>query len=60
MKWKRYDEAVEMVERQMIAEALRKYGGNRSHAARHLGLSRRGFLNKMTRYGLSEVPSSPE
>ena len=47
-------QVVEMVERRMIAEALRKYGGNRSRAARHLGLSRRGLLNKINRYSLSE------
>lgn len=45
-------EAVEHLERQMVLEALRKHGGNRSRAAQSLGLSRRGLLNKIERYGL--------
>jgi Nif-specific regulatory protein len=37
-------------ERQEVIKALRSTGGNRSHAARILGLSRQGLLNKIARY----------
>jgi Nif-specific regulatory protein len=43
-------EATAQVERQMIQDALRKTGGNRSQAARDLGLTRQGLLNKIARY----------
>jgi transcriptional regulator with PAS, ATPase and Fis domain len=45
--------AVEELEVGMIREALLRYGGNRSRAARSLGLSRRGLLNKIQRYQLT-------
>jgi DNA-binding NtrC family response regulator len=48
-------QAVEQVERQMIREALKRAAGNRSQAARLLGLSRRGLLNKIERYGLKDA-----
>ena len=34
----------------MVRDALRKSGGNRSRAARELGLTRQGLLNKIRRY----------
>jgi Nif-specific regulatory protein len=37
-------------ERQEVIKALRSTGGNRSQAARILGLSRQGLLNKIARY----------
>jgi Nif-specific regulatory protein len=37
-------------ERQEVFRALRSTGGNRSQAARILGLSRQGLLNKIARY----------
>ena len=43
-------EATERIERQMVADALRQTGGNRSRAARILGLTRQGLLNKIGRY----------
>ena len=43
-------EATAQVERQMVLDALRKTGGNRSQAARDLGLTRQGLLNKIARY----------
>jgi transcriptional regulator with PAS, ATPase and Fis domain len=43
-------EATAQVERQMVLDALRKSGGNRSQAARELGLTRQGLLNKIARY----------
>ncbi len=41
------------VERGAVAEALSRYGGNRTRAARSLGLSRQGLTKKMRRLGLS-------
>lgn len=45
-------EATAQLERQMILDALRKTGGNRSQAARDLGLTRQGLLNKIARYDI--------
>ena len=47
-------EAIEQVERQMIKDALRRFNGNKSKVARNLGLSRRGLLNKIQRYHISQ------
>ena len=43
-------EATAQVERKMVMDALRKTDGNRSRAARILGLTRQGLLNKIARY----------
>ena len=45
-------EQVERVERRAIAHALALEGGNRTRAAKRLGLSRQGLLNKLARYEL--------
>jgi len=44
--------AVEELERQMIADMLRTTGNNQQRAAKGLGLSRQGLINKMKRYKL--------
>ena len=46
------EEKIAALERREIASALAATGGNKSHAAQRLGLSRQGLLNKMDRYGL--------
>jgi transcriptional regulator with GAF, ATPase, and Fis domain/Tfp pilus assembly protein PilF len=46
-------DALEEVERRMIADALRRHGGNISRAARELGLTRRGLYLKLERYEMS-------
>jgi DNA-binding NtrC family response regulator len=46
------EEKIAALERREIAAALAATGGNRSHAAARLGLSRQGLLNKMDRHGL--------
>ncbi len=46
-------EAVEDLEYGMIRQALAEAQGNRTVAAKSLGLSRQGLLNKMARYGMS-------
>ena len=45
-------EATEQLERQMVVKTLRKTDGNRSQAARLLGLTRQGLLNKIVRYNI--------
>jgi two-component system response regulator AtoC len=40
------------IERQAITRALAKWNGNRTKAARELGISRRTIINKIKRYGL--------
>ncbi len=45
-------QAIEALEREMVTEALAATGGNQQQAARRLGLSRQGLINKMKRYGL--------
>ncbi|HEX8844151.1 MAG TPA: sigma 54-interacting transcriptional regulator [Pyrinomonadaceae bacterium] len=46
-------DALAELERRMIAEAMRKHGGNISRAARELGLTRRGLYLKLERHDLS-------
>ncbi|MCI0342201.1 MAG: sigma-54-dependent Fis family transcriptional regulator, partial [Planctomycetales bacterium] len=46
-------QAVEALERRMIAETLQATGGNKSRAAEILGLSRYGLHHKILRYGLA-------
>ncbi len=48
------DSNVDQLERRLIREALARAGGNRSQAARLLGLSRNGLANKMQRLGISD------
>jgi transcriptional regulator with PAS, ATPase and Fis domain len=50
----RLRDAIDDLEKQMIAEALKKFHGNKSQVARTLGLSRLGLQRKMERLGLSE------
>jgi two-component system response regulator HupR/HoxA len=45
--------AVDELERQMIADAMRRHNGNISRAARELGLTRRGLYLKLERYSLN-------
>lgn len=45
-------ENVTRLEKKMIIDALRKSGSNRSQAARVLGLTRQGLLNKIGRYAI--------
>ncbi len=48
----RLKDVVRRVECRMLKEALETAGGNRSRAAKSLGLSRQGLLNKITAYGI--------
>ena len=44
--------AIEDLEQRMIREAIAETRGNQQQAARRLGLSRQGLINKMKRYGI--------
>jgi len=46
--------AVESLERRYMAAALKACQGNRSAAARRLGISRRALLYKIDRYNLGD------
>jgi Nif-specific regulatory protein len=46
-------EAVEELERRLIADTLAATRNNQMQAARQLGLSRQGLINKMKRYAIS-------
>jgi len=46
--------AQEAVERRMILQALERTGGNRTEAARQLGISRKTLFNKMRALGIEE------
>jgi len=43
---------LELAEKQMIAQALKAHGGNRTKAAEQLGISRRTLHRKLNEYGL--------
>ena len=47
------------VERALIRFALESHGGNRTHAAEFLGLSRSALLYRMQKYGLAVPCISP-
>jgi Nif-specific regulatory protein len=44
-------EMVEALEKSVLSQSLEKHGGNRTRAAKELGLSRYGLIKKMQRYG---------
>jgi two-component system, NtrC family, response regulator AtoC len=43
---------VDELEKRNLIEALREHDGNRTHAARSLGISRRSLLYKLKKYGI--------
>ena len=48
------------LEERRLRETLRRTQGNKTQAARALGLSRQGLLKKLKRYGLAVAPSLDE
>lgn len=52
---------VEAVERQLILQALQKFGGNQTRAARFLRMSRRAFAYRLKKHGMhTKVEETPE
>ncbi|MBK9168157.1 MAG: hypothetical protein IPM24_11915 [Bryobacterales bacterium] len=49
-------EAVEMLERNLIATALERTKGNRSEASKLLGIHRNTLQRKLAEYGLDAAP----
>jgi transcriptional regulator of acetoin/glycerol metabolism len=49
----RHHDGVETDERELLINALRQTGGNKTDAALSLGLSRRTMYNRIARYGIS-------
>ena len=47
------------LEERRLRETLERTRGNKSRAARSLGLSRQGLLKKLRRYGLAAEPDAP-
>ena len=46
---------VEAIERELVLQTLARFDGNRTHAARVLGLSVRTMRNKIRQYGTDRV-----
>ncbi len=53
------EEAVEILERTLIARALEEANGNRSAAAKRLGIHRNTLQRKLLEYQLGEVRRKP-
>jgi transcriptional regulator of acetoin/glycerol metabolism len=47
--------SLDVLERDLIRQALQRTGGNQSHAARLLGLTRDTFIYRMKKYALVEA-----
>ena len=48
----RLDETVELAEREAILGALKSARGNKSRAAKHLGITRKSLYRRMAKYGI--------
>jgi DNA-binding NtrC family response regulator len=49
-----FTEVVECLETNLLRQALAEAGGNRTAAARHLGLSQSTLRDKLKRHGLDD------
>ncbi len=49
--------SLEAIERDLISRALEKFGGNQTHAARYLDISRRTLIYRMEKHGLAAAES---
>ena len=43
------------IQKRVITETLKRWNGNRTHASKELGISRRTLQNKIKEYGISSV-----
>jgi two-component system NtrC family response regulator len=50
--------SLEAIERELISRALERFGGNQTHTARYLDISRRTLIYRMEKHGLSIEPSA--
>jgi DNA-binding NtrC family response regulator len=46
--------SLEMVEKDLIVQALRQFSWNQSRAAKHLGITRKTLLYRITKYGIEK------
>jgi DNA-binding NtrC family response regulator len=44
--------SLEGLEKDLVQQALIKFGGNQTHAAQYLGLSRKTLIYRMEKFGL--------
>jgi DNA-binding NtrC family response regulator len=49
-----FDQVMDCLEAHLLREALEKSGGNKTHAARSLGLNLSSFCDKLKRHGLDQ------
>jgi DNA-binding NtrC family response regulator len=47
--------AIDAAERELIEQALRRNGGNRTHTARELGIARSSLIYKLRRWGIEDT-----
>ena len=51
--------SLEAVEKELILRALAKFGGNQTHAARYLDISRRTLIYRMEKFGIRREVAEP-
>jgi two-component system NtrC family response regulator len=51
--------SLEGIERELISQALERFAGNQTHAARYLDISRRTLIYRMEKHGLAPEHASP-
>jgi len=52
--------SLESVEKDLIVRALKKFGGNQTHAARYLDISRKALIYRMEKHGLRRESDAEE
>jgi two-component system NtrC family response regulator len=56
------DQTLDQVDRQVILQAMERFDWNQTHAARHLGVTRKILRRRLERYGIRKpaLPPAPE
>jgi DNA-binding NtrC family response regulator len=49
---------LEAVEKELLTKALHKFGGNQTHAAAYLNISRKTFLHRLGRFGIPKYSAA--
>ncbi len=49
---------LEAVEKELLTKALHKFGGNQTHAAAYLNISRKTFLHRLSRFGIPKYSAA--